>query len=177
MKMFFFVVLIPIILFSSNTNAKTMYVTDVLYIMARRQPGLDFKIVDQLVSNEKVNLLKTNESWAQISFKDNKTGWVLKRFLTEETPKFIQIEELKQTLNDQSEKIEALRKENAILKQRKAEVVEEVSTLKVENQKLKEEPYRIILLLSGAGIFLFGSMLTLIIQASARRRRKSSLSF
>lgn len=177
MKKFFFVVLIPIILFSCNAIAKTMYVTDTLYIMARRQPGLDYKIVDQLASNEQVNLLQTDESWAQISFKDNKTGWVLQRFLTEEIPKSVQIEQLKQTLDAQSETIESLEKENAGLKVSKAEMVDEVSALKIENQKMKEEPYRIILLLAGGGIFLFGSMLTLIIQGSARRRKKSSLSF
>lgn len=177
MRKVFFAVLIPIIFFSSHASAKTMYVTDTLYIMARRQPGLDYKIVDQLVSNEEVNLLQTDESWAQISFKDNKTGWVLRRFLTEEVPKSIQIEQLKQTLNAQTEEIESLKKENAGLKVSKAEMVDEVSTLKIENQKLKEEPYRIMLLLAGGGIFLFGSLLTLIVQASARRRKRSSLSF
>jgi len=65
MKKFFFIILIPLILFSSTSYSKTMYVTDILYIMARRQPGLDFKIVDQLSSNERVNLLRSEESWAR----------------------------------------------------------------------------------------------------------------
>lgn len=176
MKKFLFMVLIQFILFSSPTYSKTMYVTDTLYIMVRRQPGLDFKIVDQLTSNEKVNLLRTKESWAEISFKDNKTGWVLERFLTEETPKPIQIADLKETVNAQAEKIEVLEKENITLKQRKAEMVEIISSLKLENQSLKEEPYRIMLLLAGGSIFLFGCIVTLIIQRIGRRRR-SELSF
>jgi len=176
MKKFFFIILIPFILFPFPTYSKTMYVTDTLYIMARRQPGLDFNIVDRLTSNERVNILRTEESWAQISFKDNRTGWVLKRFLTAEIPKPIQIEELKKTLNDQAEKIIALEKENITLNQRKAEMVEIISCLKLENQKLKEEPYRIMLLLAGCRIFLIGCIMTLIIQRTNRRRR-SSLSF
>ncbi len=153
-----------------------MYVTDTLYIMARSQPGVDFKIVDQLSSNERVNLLRTEESWAQISFKDNKTGWVLERFLAEETPKSIQIAELKETLNAQAEKIVALEKENITLKQSKAEMAELISSLKIENQSLKEAPYRIMLLLAGVGIFLFGCIITLILQRTGQKKR-SRLSF
>ncbi len=176
MKKFFFIILIPFILFSSTTYSKTMYVTDTLYIMARSQPGVDFKIVDQLSSNERVNLLRTEESWAQISFKDNKTGWVLERFLAEETPKSIQIAELKETLNAQAEKIAALEKENITLKQSKAEMAELISSLKIENQSLKEAPYRIMLLLAGVGIFLFGCIITLILQRTGQKKR-SRLSF
>ncbi|MBW2552985.1 MAG: TIGR04211 family SH3 domain-containing protein [Deltaproteobacteria bacterium] len=176
MKKFFFIILIPLILFSSTSYSKTMYVTDILYIMARRQPGLDFKIVDQLSSNERVNLLRSEESWAQISFKDNKTGWVLKRFLTEETPKTIQISELKETENAQAEKIAALEKKNITLKQSKAEMAELMSSLKIENQNLKEAPYRIMLLLAGVGIFLLGCIMTLILQRTGQKRR-SRLSF
>ena len=80
MKKCLFMVLISFILFSSPSYSKTMYVIDKIIITVRKQPGSDFKIVDQLTSNEKVDLLRTEESWAQISFKDNKTGWVLKRF-------------------------------------------------------------------------------------------------
>jgi len=159
MKKYLFMVMILFILFSSTTHAKTMYITDDLIITVRRKPSLDFKIVDKLTSNEKVDILKTEGSWAQISFKDNKTGWVLKRFLTEETPKPIQIAELKKTVK----KIEVLEKENIALKQRKAEMEETISSLSLENQKLKEEPYRIMLLLAGCGIFLIGCMVTLII--------------
>jgi SH3 domain protein len=178
MKKYLFMVLISLILFSSPAHSKTMYVIDKIVITVRKQPGLDFKIVDQLTSNEKVDLLKTEESWVKISFGNNKTGWVLKRYLTEEIPEPIRIAELEGEVKDQAERIEALEKENTALKQRKAEMVELASSLKLENQKLREEPYRIMLLLVGSGIFLFGCIMTLIIQRiSQRRRKKSSLSF
>jgi len=176
MKKLFFILIIAVSLLSSTTYAKTMYVTDTLYIMARRQPGLDFKIVDQLSSNERVTFLRAEESWAEVSFRDKKTGWVLKRFLTEETPKPIQIAEFKKTVTAQAEKIAVLEKENIALKKGKAEMVEVISNLKIENQSLKEVPYRIILLLTGVGIFLFGCVVSMIIQRKSRRR-KSSLSF
>lgn len=171
MKKFLFIIPIPFILFSSPAYSKTMHVIDKITITVRRQPGLDFKIVDRLTSNETVNLLRTEESWAQISFKDNKRGWVLKRYLTEETPKPIQIAELNKTVNTQAEKITALEKENTTIKQSKAEMAELISSLKIENQSLKEGPYRIMLLLAGVGIFLFGCIMTLILQRTGQKRR------
>jgi uncharacterized protein YgiM (DUF1202 family) len=132
-----------------------MYVSDNLIITVRSNPGLEFRVVDQLTSNEKVDLLKTEKSWAQISY-NNKKGWVVERFLTEEMPDSIQIAELKKTVK----KTENLEKENRALKQKNAEMEERISSLLQENQKLKEEPYRI---LAGAGIFLMGCIVTLII--------------
>ena len=159
MQKCFFMVLISFTLFSSPIHAKTMYVTDNLVITVRKKPGLDFKVVDQLTSNEKVEILKTENSWAQISYNDNKIGWVVKRFLTEEIPGPIQIAELKKTIK----KIEGFEKENRALKQRNTAMEERISSLLQENQKLKEKPYRIMLLLAGAGIFLMGCIVTLII--------------
>lgn len=176
MKKLLFIILIPFIIFSSPAYSKTMYVIDKITITVRKQPGLDFKIVGQLTSGEIVNILRTEESWAKISFRDDKTGWVMKRYLTEEVPNPIQIAELKKTVNTQAETIAALEKENITLKQSKAEMVEIISNLKLENQSLKEVPYRIILLLAGVGIFLLGCIVSLIIQRKSRRR-KSSLSF
>jgi hypothetical protein len=84
---------------------------------------------------------------------------MLERFLTEVTPKPIQIAELKKTVK----KIEALEKENIALKQINSEMEETISSLSLENQKLKEEPYKILALLAGGGIFLIGCIVTLII--------------
>jgi len=182
MKRYFFII-IPLTLLSSTTQAKTMYVVDYFKIMVRRQPGEEYKIVAQLPSNTKVTLLETEELWAKISFEKNKTGWILKRYLTEEIPKPVRIAELEKTIKDKEEKIDALEKENIFLKQKNAEMgesiavqAEQVKNVSLENQRLKEEPYRIILLLSGGGIFLIGCIATLIIQRLGREK-KSKLSF
>jgi len=160
-----------------------MYVVDYFKIMVRRHPGDEYKIVAQLPSNTKVNLIETEGVWGKISFKKNKTGWVLKRYLTEETPKPIKIAELEKKVKDHAGKIETLEIENISLKQKKAEMAEtiaaqaeKVKNVSLENQRLKEKPYRIILLLSGGIIFLIGCIVTLIIQRLARGK-KSKLSF
>ena len=184
MKVIFFFIMVALILFFSVSQAETVYVIDSFKIMVRRQPGDRYKIISQLPTNEKVTLIKTEGDWAKISFKNNQTGWVLKRYLTEEVPKPIQIAELKKQVKDQAGKIEALDKENISLKQKTAELAEtlavEVKNAKdvlLENQKLKGKPYKIILLLSGCGIFLVGCMVTLIIQRTGRGKKKNKLSF
>ena len=183
MKRVFFFILMALILFSSTSQAETVYVIDSFKIMVRRQPGDKYKIISQLPSNEKVTLIKTEGDWARISFENNQTGWVLRRYLTEEVPKPIQIAKLEKQIKGQEEKIEALDKENISLKQKNAELIETLAVetknandILLENQTLKETPYRIILLLSGCGIFLVGCMVTLIIQRTGRGK-KNKLSF
>ena len=53
---------------------------------------------------------------------------------------------------------------------------ETIRSLTLDNQKHKEEPYRIMLLLAWGGIFLLGCIMTLVLQGTGRRR-KDSLSF
>ena len=182
MKRIFFFILMALILFSSASQAETMYVIDSFEIMVRREAGEKFKIIAQLPSNKRVNLVATEGDWAKITF-GNRTGWVLKSYLTLEAPKPIQIAELKKQVKGQTGKIETLNKENISLKQKNAELAEALvveaknaKDVSLENQKLKETPYRIILLLSGCGIFLVGCMVTLIIQRTGRGK-KNKLSF
>ena len=184
MKGIFFFIMMALILFSSTSQAETVYVIDSFKIMVRRQPGDKYKIVSQLPSNEKVKLVATEGDWAKITFKKNQTGWVLRRYLTEEVPKPVQIAKLEKQVKVQEEKIEALDKKNISLKQKNAELAETLAVetknakdVLLENQKLKEKPYRIILLLSGCGIFLAGCMVTLIIQMTGRGKKKNKLSF
>ena len=182
MKGIFFFIMMALILFSSISQAETVYVIDSFKIMVRRQPGDKYKIVSQLPSDEKVKLVATEGDWAKITF-GNRTGWVLKRYLTKEVPKPIQIVKLEKQVKVQEEKIEASDKENISLKQKNAELAETLAVeaknakdVLLENQKLKEKPYRIILLLSGCGIFLVGCIVTLIIQRTGRGK-KNKLSF
>jgi SH3 domain protein len=176
MQKYLFMVLIILLLFPSLTYSETRYVLDRIVITVRSQPGLDYKILYRLASDEKVNVLRTEGSWSRISSKDNETGWAMTRFLTKETPKAIKIAELEKTVTTQAEKIEAMEKERTTLKQGKAELAEAVSNLKIDNESLKEEPYRVIMLLAGSGIFLMGCIVTLILQRTGRKKR-DKLSF
>ncbi len=177
MKRYLLGILFSILLFPPGAQAKTMYVIDYFKIMVRSQPGGEYKIIDQLSSNEKVTVLRDTGDWTHIRFKNNKTGWVLSRFLTSETPKAIRIAELEKKLEDQTKKITSLDKENFTLKKKNVELGQRMNELLSENQRLKEEPFRILLLLAGGGIFLVGCITTLILQSVGRKKKGSSLSF
>jgi SH3 domain protein len=158
-------------------QAKTMYVIDYFKIMVRSQPGEGYKIINQLSSNEKVRLITTEGTWAKVSFRDNKTGWVLRRFITDETPKEIRIAELEKELTENAQKLALLEEETLELKKRDVEMGQRVNVMTAENQQLKEEPFRILMLLAGGGIFLIGCITTLILQSMGRKKRGGSLGF
>ena len=111
MKRCFLIVFVILTLFPYAAQTKEWYVIDNFKIMVRRQPGEMYKIVEQLPSDEKVRIIKTEEDWVKISFRNGKTGWVLKRFLTEEIPKPIQMEQLERKIKGLEETMEILKNE------------------------------------------------------------------
>ena len=177
MKKIILYIVFCMLLLPPAVQAKTMYVIDYFKIMVRSQPGEGFKIVNQLSSNEKVRLLTTEGTWAKVAFRDNKTGWVLRRFITDETPKAIRIAELEKELEENAQKLALLEEETLSLKKRDVEMGEQVNVMSAENQRLKEEPFRILMLLAGGGIFLVGCITTLILQSMGRKKRGGSLGF
>jgi uncharacterized protein YgiM (DUF1202 family) len=86
-------ILFCVMLLPPAVQAKTKYVIDYFKIMVRSQPGAEYKIIDQLSSNEKVRTIQEEGNWVKIAFKNNRTGWVLQQFLTAELPKEIRIAE------------------------------------------------------------------------------------
>ena len=177
MKKIILYIVFCMLLLPPAVQAKTMYVIDYFKIMVRSQPGEGFKIVNQLSSNEKVRLLTTEGTWAKVAFRDNKSGWVLRRFITDETPKAIRIAELEKELEENAQKLALLDEETLSLKKRDVEMGEQVNVMSAENQRLKEEPFRILMLLAGGGIFLVGCITTLILQSMGRKKRGGSLGF
>ena len=177
MKKSIFCIVISLLVLPPVVQAKTMYVIDYFKIMVRSQPGEGYKIINQLSSNEKVRLITTEGTWAKVAFRDNKTGWVLRRFITNETPKEIRIAELEKKLKENAQKLVLLEEENLTLKQRDVEMGQQVNVMTAENQQLKEEPFRILMLLAGGGIFLIGCITTLILQSMGRKKRGGSLGF
>ncbi|MDX1777546.1 MAG: SH3 domain-containing protein, partial [Thermodesulfobacteriota bacterium] len=105
MKKSIFCIVFCLLVLPPAVQAKTMYVIDYFKIMVRSQPGEGFKIINQLSSNEKVRLIRTEGTWAKVAFRDNKTGWVLRRFITNETPKEIRIAELEKKLKENAQKL------------------------------------------------------------------------
>jgi len=109
------VLLAPIGLSAQEEAVRVGYVSG-LSITVRRGPGIDFKIIDFLSPGTEVELLEADSGWAKIRLGEDRTGWVLERYLTEEAPPASKAEALKAEQVRLGKAIEHLKTLNAALK-------------------------------------------------------------
>ncbi len=180
--------------------AQEAYVSPVTKITMRTGPGVEHKIVAMLVSGTRLEILEYQEDWSMVQTDDQKSGWVLTRFLTEDKPLTIQVqklsrenERLAEALENSREENQALIEKNAALEgiEKKYRKLEQASAdfFKLDARykdllSLSEEQQQqiktleknlnneqILWFLSGAGVFMVG----LILGLSTRKKKKRSL--
>lgn len=98
--------------------AQEMYVKDVTSLNLRAGKGVNHKIITTLDPGEPLTVLSRSGEWINVGTTEGNEGWVLSKYLTEEKPPDIKIENLK----IQAETLKG-----------KLEMAE------IENQKLMEE--------------------------------------
>ena len=113
-----------VMLLAAMAHAETRYVNDIMKITFRTGPGIGHKVLDEVPSGERVEVLRTENTWTQVRLPDGRTGWVLNRFLTSDRPKTLQLNQAKEKAAELTEGMTALSAEN--------------EQLKTENQSLKE---------------------------------------
>lgn len=98
------------------TAAELRFVRPSVEVPVRRGQGTDYKIIKLVKDGDQVELLEENDAWARILVGEETEGWIPKRFLSSEAPpvKLVQI----------------LRVENEQLKQKNAELGQELKDLK-----------------------------------------------
>lgn len=185
---------------ASVTSAQVVYVSPITKITMRTGPGVEHKIVAMLVSGTRLEIVEYQEDWSRVRTDDQKEGWVLTRFLTEEKPLTIQVENLGRENERLAAALEKSREENHALVQKNAALVdiekkfhkleqESAGFLKLDKEykalvKLSEDQKQqiealkenlnneqILWFLSGAGVFIVG----LILGLSTRKKKKRSL--
>jgi len=97
------------------------YINDSMKITMRTGPATDRKIIALLSVGQGVEILKAENEWTQVRLLNGKEGWVISRFLTDQTPDSI--------------RLEALRKNHSTLQTKAASLMEENKALKAENKK------------------------------------------
>ena len=114
---------ICLFLLSTAVLAETKhYINDSMKITMRTGPATDRKIIALLSVGQDVEILKSENEWTLIRLLNGKEGWVISRFLTDQTPDSIQLE--------------ALKKNHSALQTKAASLMEENKALKAENKKL-----------------------------------------
>lgn len=115
MKHFPAMILIAFVLFLSHTPicfAQEMYVKDVTSLNLRAGKGVNHKIITTLDPGEPLTVLATSGEWINVGTTEGNEGWVLSRYLTEEKPPDIKIENLKIQVETLEGKLEMAAIEN-----------------------------------------------------------------
>ncbi len=117
-KLLFSLILVSMFIsyFSFYAFAETQYVSDKLVITMREGQGNEYKIIKTLRSGTPVEVIEEEETYMRVRTEDEKEGWVLKRFITHDTPKPIIIAGLKGKIEKLKATIEKLEKEKTSIK-------------------------------------------------------------
>jgi len=116
-----------IVLGSAPCRAEKAYVTNPTKITLRNGPGTDEKILAMVSQDEPVEILGAQEGWNRVRLLgpkwNNKEGWIVSGFLASRVPGEVQAE--------------ALKAENARLKEKLARIESEWQELSKERQDMK----------------------------------------
>ena len=117
---------ICLFLLSTAVLAETKhYINDSMKITMRTGPATDRKIIALLNVGQEVEILKAEDEWTMVRLLNGKEGWVISRFITDQTPDSILLE--------------ALNQNHSALQAKAASLMEENKTLKDENNKLSHD--------------------------------------
>jgi len=137
MRWYLFIVALCLVCGQGKGLALDMYVTDRLYLSLRNAPDPEQPAVTLLPSDTKVEVLGTEGDWAEVKLEDDRTGWVMKRFLVNDLPARLANEELERQVENKTAILEKLEKENASLrKQISEQVMTETKTIAL-NRKIE----------------------------------------
>jgi SH3 domain protein len=79
---------------AGSLSAQDLYVSGITKITMRTGPGVEHKIVAMLTSGTKLETLEYQKGWSMVKTQEDRTGWVLTRFLTKDVPKTLLVKQL-----------------------------------------------------------------------------------
>lgn len=133
------------ILFSASAHAAKKYITDV-EITLRTGQGIDHKIIALVKSGQEVAVLEEGNEWTRVRLPNGTEGWVVSRFLTDEKPSGVLLEELRQKheallahADSPLKEIINLKGKNKTLRFELASREKELNDLKQSYESLKKE--------------------------------------
>ncbi len=95
--------------------AKTQYVSDQLIITLREGKGNEYKIIKMLKAGTPLEIIEEGERYLKVRTESGSEGWVLKQFVTEETPKAEIIAGLEKKMDRLNTEIEQYKKDKESL--------------------------------------------------------------
>lgn len=95
--------------------AETQYVSDQRIITMRTGQGNEYKIIEMLKTGTPLEIIEESEQYLKVRTKSGSEGWVLKQYITRETPKPEIIAGLEKEIDRLNTKIEQYKKDKESL--------------------------------------------------------------
>ena len=131
---------------TSALSARTMYVSDTFEIVVRSEKEVGRNILKILPTGTPVEVVETDESWATIQLPDDRTGYVLKRYLIARLPHKVvaeriraEAEELRAQLQTAEQQLSALREEHQNLQRMSADQKGQLSQVSQQYVALQKD--------------------------------------
>lgn len=136
-----------------TARAETSYVIDSFEITLRSGPSNANRIIRMLPTDEPLEVVQERGNWLSVRTRKGEEGWVLKRYVSPELPKSVQIEQLTKR-NEQlaalsggaAGQIDALDKENSSLRETLANTQKEYQQLKEKYAALETDAANVLAL-------------------------------
>jgi len=113
--------------------AGNLYVSDTaLEAVLRNGPRTGNQVVSMVPAGTPVNLVSEEDKWAEVTLEDGRTGWMLKKYLSEEPPWRIAAEKL-------AAENKALQTQMAQMKRGKQDLSDETGRLKKDLETTQRE--------------------------------------
>ncbi len=171
-----------VLLSGASSHAQTLYVSGYREIMLRTGPSVEHRIIAVLGTGNELELIQEENDYNLVSLPDGRQGYVLKSFLTNETPPQRQIEELTARLEAQATELEQLRGEHAQLMAANDKLNTDYQSDKRLLRRLQQEStdlqrdMRLWWFVAGAGVLLTGWLMGWTRIRLRRRARSRSFS-
>lgn len=143
-KSIFVGLLLPVLLVSAAV-AQDRWVTDEFEIMMRSGKSSKQRIIRQLKSGVRLELLQTDDEseFSEVKTSNGDKGWVLTRYLRSTPTSQLRLPELENSLERSATQNKALRKEIDELKKAKQGLQRDESKLQLSNRSLQDQVDRI----------------------------------
>ena len=169
--------LVLVLFFPNFCQAQDLYVSGYREVMVRTGPSLDNKIIAVLKTGNAVKLIReAEEDYYLVTLPDGREGYILKGYVTEQTPPAHQVQLLEDRVAKQDQELTRLREENTLLQAAREEIqrdeaehTAQLQALTLERNQLQRDA-SVSSFLAGAGVLLIGWLLG---WTRLRLRRKS----
>ena len=128
-----------LLLLPALAAAQQLYVSDVQEITLRTGPSMENKVVQMVKSGSMLERIKEEGEWAFVRSDSGKEGWVLKRYLSAETPVKVQFEEFKHHNADMIEKAGKVETIVGKYEEENKNLQKNLSSIQTDYSKLKDE--------------------------------------